>query len=362
MKYDFTVVGGGPAGCIAAAKAAESGNTVLFEEHKRQPVHCAGLISSSGFSALGLKPGRFVLNEIRGARLYSPLGSVIEVGGRDVRAYVVDRSGFDGHLLELALDAGVDYENRRVSSIRGANLLAGGRRYGSRRVILATGTDYNLQRSARLNCPKDFLVGAQYEMRVECERDTVEMHFVVPGFFAWIIPMGDRARVGLCTRGNPTMHLHRFIQALDRQHRMQSKTIYDRAFGIIPFYDPHLKTQYTNVNLVGDAAGHVKATTGGGVVLGGVAAKYACLQDYEAQWRKSIGRELRLHLEVYRFVSRLSKKNMDRLFRTISDSSGFLETYGDMDYASKTLKGLLRNPAFAIKLLLHMPSFVFDAL
>lgn len=362
MKHEIAVVGGGPAGCVAASHAAGMGDVIIFEEHERQPVHCAGLVSSSGFRVLGLSPGDFVLNEIRGARLYSPMGGVIEVKDNNVRAYVVDRSAFDGYMLDRALGSGVCFENRRVTSIKNRMLLAGGRKYKADKVILATGTDYNLQKKSRLNCPREFLFGAQYEMRVACERDTVEMHFVVPGFFAWLIPAGDRTRVGLCARDNPTPHLRKFIKKLYGQRRLKSKKIFDRSFGIIPVYNPHLKTEHPYVNLVGDAAGHVKATTGGGVVMGGIAAQYAGSRDYERLWRRSIGSELLLHLRVYRLVSGLSAGNMERLFRMISDSSGFLEAYGDMDYASKTLRGLFRNPWFTLRLLLHMPSFVFDLL
>ncbi|MDD5112356.1 MAG: FAD-dependent oxidoreductase, partial [Candidatus Altiarchaeota archaeon] len=223
MNYDYAVVGGGPAGCIAAREAAGRGDVVLFEEHAVQPVHCAGLISRSGFSALGVRKGAFVLNEIRGAKLFSPLGTVAEVRSGDVKAYAVDRSLFDRHLLERALARGVSYENVMVDSVDGRLLSAGNKSFSARNIILATGTNYNLPKSMGLKCPTEFLYGAQYDMDVECDRDMVELHFVVPDFFAWVIPLEDRARVGLCAKTNPTPHLASFVRRLAGGNRLKSR-------------------------------------------------------------------------------------------------------------------------------------------
>lgn len=360
MKYDFAVVGGGPAGCIAAREAAKKGDVILFEEHEMQPVHCAGLVSSSGFKVLGIKRGDFVLNEIRGARLFSPLGTVVEVKTMDVKAYAVDRSLFDRRLLERALSNGVSYENSRVDEIEDSTLLTDKKKFVADKTILASGTNYGLQKKTKLNCPEEFLLGVQYEMDVDCERDMVELHFVVPDFFAWVIPLGDRARVGLCTKANPSQHLDSFIKRLERQRRLKSKKILNKSFGIIPLYNPKIRTQYKNINLVGDAAGHVKATTGGGVVMGGIAAQYASSANYERLWRQAIGSELRIHLKIHQFINKLSAKNIDRLFKITSESSSFLEKYGDMDYASKTVSGLLRSPWFMLKFLMNTPAFILD--
>lgn len=360
MKYDFAVVGGGPAGCIAAREAVKHGDVILFEEHAVQPVHCAGLISASGFKALNIPKGDFVLNELRGARLFSPLGGIVEVTARKAKAYAVDRSLFDRHLLSVALSKGVVYENKRVGGISSGAVTAGGKRFSASRAILATGTNYNLQKKMRLNCPKEFLVGAQYEMHVDCQPDVVELHFVVPDFFAWVIPLGGRARVGLCTKGNPTPHLESFIRRLARQKRLKSACVLNRSYGIIPVYNPRLRTHYPNINIVGDAAGQVKATTGGGVVMGGLAAHHAWSNDYEILWRQAIASDLSLHLRIHRFVSRLSARNLERLFALTAESSRSLEKYGDMDYASKTLRGLFLNPTFTLKLLLHTPAFLLD--
>ena len=46
--------------------------------------------------------------KIKGARIFSPDGSSISNGGEKVRAYVIDRTIFDRHLLQRVAEAGAD--------------------------------------------------------------------------------------------------------------------------------------------------------------------------------------------------------------------------------------------------------------
>ncbi len=347
----ISVIGGGPIGSIAAVSCSKFDSVEIYEEHKEQPVQCSGLISKSGLERLGISAEKIAKNRIRGARFFSPLGGMFEIDGKQTKAHVFDRSEFDSFLLNLAIDSGAKFLNKRIDDI--SNLK-------SDRIILATGTNYNLHRKLGLDMPREFLIGAQYEMRVECDKDFVELHFNVPGFFSWIIPVEDYARVGLCARTNPVPYLDKFLQELDEKGRILSKNILNKNFGIIPVYNPKLKTDYGRLITVGDAAGHVKATTGGGIVLGGIAAKFSYEKNYEVKWRSEIGRELRLHLFIRRFLDRLSDKNLDRLLSVLADYGGIIEKRGDMDIASKSIIALAKNPKFIARLMLEMPYLLID--
>ena len=108
---------------------------------------------------------------------------------------------------------------------------------------------------------------------VVCEIDPamVEVWFgeeTAPGFFAWVIPTYEgQARVGLAARGgDPTRLLARFIKK-----RFNASYPSPRA-GQVLVDGPVSRTSFPGMLLVGDAAGHVKPTTGGGVVLGGLCA------------------------------------------------------------------------------------------
>ncbi|NYZ78320.1 hypothetical protein H0N96_02885, partial [Candidatus Micrarchaeota archaeon] len=104
-------------------------------------------------------------------------------------------------------------------------------------------------------------------------------------------------------------------------------------------------TQDGRVLLVGDAAGQVKATTGGGVVFGGscarVAARCAAVfiregkeLNYEREWRREFGKELRLHAAIARAKNSLGNSGLDFALTAgrVLGVPLFLKRFGDMDF------------------------------
>lgn len=356
----ISVIGAGPIGSVAAEYCSKRYDTVLFESRMDRRIQCAGLISKSGLDGLGIKVSSsspFLQNRVRGARIFSPSGIMLEVdGGRD-KAFIVDRQGFDDYLRDKAVDSGAKFINEKVDERSIKELIK-----KSEKLVIATGTNYKLHKVLNLEMPHEFLTGAQYEMRIDCDREFVELYFNVPGFFSWIIPVEGYARVGLCTRGNPVPYLDGFIRKLAADGRVLNRKILNKNFGVIPVYDPGIKTQYKKMMVVGDAASQVKATTGGGVVMGCTAARFVCERDYEKQWRSEIGRELYLHLLIRRFLNRLSDKNLDRFFTLLNENKEVIEKEGDMDVASKLLYAFLKKPRFMAKFLLQTPGYIFDML
>ncbi len=350
----ISVIGAGPVGSITALKGFENHDITLHEEHKTQPIQCAGLISKSGLGRLGVPLKKSIIkNEIQGAVIVSPAGNSFRIDGKGAKAYVIDRREFDHYLLDTAIDCNVNFINKRVKSLGDIK---------ADRIVLATGTDYYLHRKLNLDIPKRFLIGAQYEMNLECDNNFVELHFNTPDFFSWIIPVGDYVRIGSCASRNPVPHLENFLKKLKKDGRIKNPKILNRNFGVIPIYDPNLRTDYGKIITVGDAAGQVKASTGGGIIMGGISAKHACHPDYERRWRSEIGRELSLHLMINRFLSRLSSKKTDKLFSLIKEHKWILEEKGDMDIASQALSGLFKNPRFTLKFLWQLPGYAFDML
>ncbi|ODS41055.1 MAG: hypothetical protein A7315_15330 [Candidatus Altiarchaeales archaeon WOR_SM1_79] len=327
----IAVIGGGPVGSIAALEAVKKDDVTIFEEHyaDTQPVRCAGLISKSGLNRIGVAGRDFVQNKVRGAKIYSPSGNLLEVDAGETKAFVVDRRAFDEHLLNTARDAGCGVVNERVRDINFKDM---------KKVILATGANYQLHRKLDLPAPK-FLSGAQYEMKISCDPDFVELYLgETPDFFAWVIPLDDNlARIGSASRRNPTPYLENFIKKL--KGRMHGDEILNKTYGKIPIYSPKIKTSHANgkIIMVGDAAAQVKATTGGGVVMGGIAAKFSCRTDYEKKWRCEIGRELWLHLQIRRFLNKISDRALDELISLLNEHKDIIERKGDMDIASELL-------------------------
>jgi digeranylgeranylglycerophospholipid reductase len=344
----ISVIGAGPAGCIAAINSAKKSDTIIYDSQGRghRRIQCSGLLSRTGLISLGINPltdssKDLVRNTVRGARIYSPSGKVLEVDGGKNKAI-----GAGAKIIKETVGP------EKIKEIRNK----------SEKTILATGTNYNIQKSLGILHPKKHLFGAQYELEIECDPEYVEMYLNVPGFFSWIIPAGDNARIGLCTTINPVPYLEHFIKKLTKDNRIKDQKIIDRNYGIIPIYDPRLKTQFKDISLIGDAAGHVKATTGGGIILGGIAAQYACEDDYEKKWRKAVGRELYLHLQIRKILARISEKNTDKLIQSLSEKRKTFETAGDMDKATNLVFNLAKDPQFVAKLLIQSPSILIDLL
>lgn len=370
---DITVIGAGPAGLIAAREAARKGaEVVVLEEHEEigVPSHCAGLLNVEGLKRIGLTPERgFIQNEIRGAHFHSPSGLEFTVESRQVKAFVVDRVILDRVLGSHATHAGVDirlgskvsdliFRNKHVSGVKvnGASL-------SSKIIIDGEGSVSKFVREVGLKSHKKILPAIQFE--VEWRDVTPEFVDVfvgrktAPDFFAWIVPTGSgSARIGLaCNYSNPRRLLERFIE-----HKLTKCRVKSLKGGAIPISGPIPRTYAERFLVVGDAAGHTKPTTGGGVITGGICAGIAgqtaansvargdfsagCLKAYQDGWRKELGKEFLTMLFARRTLNRLSDRTMDKIFRVIIDNElqRLIKEKGDIDFQSEVLRALMRNP------------------
>jgi digeranylgeranylglycerophospholipid reductase len=340
-----TVIGAGPCGCLAAKEIAKAGKRVeIWEEHNEigKPVQCAGLVSGKGLEKLNVDFRGSVLNEVRGARLYSPSGIHFEVARKKAQAYVIDRTRLDKICAEEAQS-------------EGAEIVLGKRWEPRNRVDVAA--DGSLSRVvSSLGLTRRYIHTYQVEAKLDRDPDFVELHFsnsFAPGFFAWVIPLGDgRCRVGTGTTmsANPKECLQRFMKASGK----------NELSALIPVYKPGQKTVYGSTLLVGDAAAQVKATTGGGITVGGFCARIAGKivgegiprEKYESLWRAEFGRVLDLHLQIRTFADRLSDDEMDDLFRMAIDNGipETIENCGDMDDPRPLINSVLRRPLVMLKL------------
>ncbi len=145
--------------------------------------------------------------------------------------------------------------------------------------------------------------------------DATDMFFgnLAPGGYAWIIPKAGCANVGLGTwerfRGNLRELFDKFVA--DRRLEPGKAT-----GGFVPVLGPPPRTVKDNVMLVGDAAGMVMATNGGGNNVAMIAGRYAGLtaadhlldatplDAYESRWRTAVGGPLAEGVRIKRFADR----------------------------------------------------------
>ncbi len=368
MKYDVVVVGAGPAGAVASKYAARNGaRTLLIEEHASigSPVQCTGLISTAALAECEIGEWGFVLARMKGAFVYAPDGEELIVRGKGVKAYVIDRKVFDRVLAESSLDEGVDILLKtRFTGMGGGKIsvISSGEREEIQAgvIIGADGIQSSVGRTAGIPRCEKFLSGVQFEAPYAAsDPGFVEIftgNNIAPGFFAWAVPFGDMARIGLAKNPGGFAAQHYLENLLKHPvialRYRGSRT--EHVVGGIPLGPPD-RTVKDNVMLVGDAAGQVKPTSGGGVYMGAVCAKIAgevaaraaCketrLEEYEKRWRSAVGRELAIGMRIHKSLGKLSDENLNEFIAFLNkpEIRDCITEYGDMDHPSVLLQKLI---------------------
>ena len=336
------VVGGGPAGSIAAISALRSGHSVvLSEEHVEAglPRNCSGLFSRDGLESLSpfIDYRRHVVNTIKGARI-NFAGTDFIVRRKAPVAFVCDRAGMDRELASLAGAEGAEihYGERIRTS------------FHSRNIIGADGPLSAIARHFGFPAINRHAATLQAQIRYAAEDPhMIEMHISnsrFPGFFAWVIPQNET-----CAEFGVGVELpHRPILAWNHLMKLKGIENAQKPRGFVIPLSPRGFTAKRhgrrNVLLAGDAAGQVKSTTGGGVIFGGNCAALAGRHAenpgrYELEWRLRYGADLALHRMIHSFISSRSDAQLSAFCRRIKklNLDSYLSHHGHMDRPTRMM-------------------------
>ncbi len=350
--YDVVVVGAGPAGSVAARRAAEGGLKTLLIEKRNEigvPVRCAEAIGAD-LSRQFIEPDpRWIDASITHFAVHNSLGQSVLMPPAEP-TLVVNRKLFDLELAQLAAHAGAEVRTgtsavgvqMQDGAVCGVKIESSGKveTIPARLVIAADGTESQVARWAGVKTVSplaDYFVGIEYllsGMQELIDPHICEYHIdhtLAPSGYLWVFPKGeDRANVGLvitaaqCKKVRPVALLDRFV-AKRYPHARRIDTI----AGGIPVTGA-LKSMVTNgLMIVGDAAHQADPMTAGGICLGMLGAAMAMevgvvavqqgdvsarrLQAYDKAWQKRFGKMHAALYKVRRILANLDQSRLDAL-------------------------------------------------
>jgi len=346
MLHDIIIIGAGPSGSHIAQRLSHLGYSVVVVEKNVRPgddICCTGILSQECLRAFALDNG-LVLRQVNSAKFLSPSGKCLRLCREAPVAAIVDRARLDMSLAKQAEASGAHYLfGARASDILpqpdAVEVRIDGQHQETvlkaKAAIIATGFGSALPGKLGLGEIKQFVLGAQAEVEMNGV-DEVEVYFdqkLAPGGFAWLVPTTEgKGLVGLLTRNQADFCLKNLLNALSGQGKITSSEV-TPSYDIIPLR-PLPKTYADRVLVVGEAAGQVKPTTGGGIYYGLLCADIAAevlhqaflagdfsaavLSAYQKKWRARLNRELTIGYWARNLMANLSNNHIDRLFHLAS--------------------------------------------
>ncbi len=339
---DVIVIGGGPVGLhFARCMAAEGFEVEVLEEHLStgEPVHCTGILAPEIFQEFSLSSNS-ALNELRTIQFYSPKGRMASYETDRTEAIVVDRCAFDRHLRDLACAEGAQIRSGvRAVRIRNNGACtfvhcADDEVRKARACVIATGSSYALHRDLGIGFPPIFLSCVQVELPA-ANAGNVEIHLgsdLAPRGFAWAVPVhrkeGSFVRIGVMCEKNAEHSLKEFMPRLKSWGVPAGSDLPLRP-RLLPLA-PIRKTYGNRLLVIGDAAGFVKPTTGGGVFYGMISAGMASevladalrrdrldesqLSAFQKLWKERLMEEIEAQLTLRLLIQRLTDEELESIF------------------------------------------------
>lgn len=363
MKKKVVIIGAGVVGLVLGKELGRLGIDVTVYDSKRSvsqgAARASGIFSSTGLSEIGIDYRKSIVNTMNGAVLHGG-GEELRVQASETKAFILDR----GIFAELCA---------KEAEGAGAKIMLGKRLTKSELIELAKGNNIIIGADGAVSTVastfgfpgiSEYILTykAEYENAIVRNIHNVDLFFsnrIAKRFFAWTVPYSkSRLEVGIgissYSKKNSINAFNDFISTEYMKRVLAGASKRAGYASIIPI-ELREKTVIGNVLLVGDAAGQVKATTGGGVIFGTSCARVAArsiynhiengapLNNYEKEWRKEYALDLRLHRALHGYYSMLGERGLGFMIKMTKGLGldGFLAKYGDMDSPRLVLKRFL---------------------
>lgn len=377
---DVIVIGAGPAGIHAAFLLAQAGlDVALFEAQCRvgERAICSGVVGNEAFARFDL-PTQPIVSEIRCIQAISPGGRKLEHRTDEPLAQVIDKGEFNRALAQRAVESGVELRlgcwvsslkvEKHSVGIQYRCVESGAASLRAQVAVITTGVNGALNHALGLAHPRQFLRALQAEITLPPNgHGTATRVFVgqgvAPGAFGWEIPLGNnRWRVGLMTESNPEPYFAALLKKVAPQTevsalRIDRKGIAQAAAG---------RCVVDRVIAAGEAAGHIKTTTGGGIYYGLLSAELVAdvlirafrsknfsarsLGEFERYWRSTFGNELMVGYFARKLASHFTDGQIDSFFDVANATELLVRLNGRLQFdwhhraLLATLRALLTIP------------------
>ena len=345
--YDVVVAGASAAGLRAARLLAGAGlRTAVFDRRgdAGEDAERTWIVTPHIEEVLGRRPNGAVVHETDVMRLTSPGRETdVELDPPDL---IVERSALFDCLAREAADAGAELRfGRRVKEVRESR---GALEVGADGITSTVAASVGLGRPATVP-----LVQAVVRLPAGWDPRVTQVWFEPADtpYFYWLIPeSAERGVLGLIGDGRSGVRdlLDGFLA-----RRGLEPLAYQAS--LVALHRPRRRLEVrlaggrSRVLLVGDAAGHVKVTTVGGVVTGlwGASAAARALvgeRPYGPELWK-LRRELYLHDAIRWVMNRFGRREYDALLRLLNGPLRRLIRHQNRDsMAPQTLKLFAAQP------------------
>jgi len=322
-SYDIVVVGGGTAGCFAAATAVQEGLDVALLERKTEDeaghIACGDAIKGkSTFPDVidrdYLREESFTNENIQRAMFLNEKGENYDIPFQGESGAVVDRKRYGEVLLEEADRLGTDVHYNTVvndviqnGTVSGVETIRRGNQitYEADVVIDAAGALSLLQ-------DKTDFEGTRYDTNVDysqfCSayREVIEVDEPVDyddaivfkpteelGYLWYFPRTSQEINAGLGFQmSEPPMQLVDVLKRdLENQPEFENATVKDKLGAALPTRRPYDSAVAPGFMSVGDAAAHVNPTTGGGIPGAAKAGHWAAEVATEAITDGDVGED-----------------------------------------------------------------------
>jgi len=386
--YDLLMIGGGPAGAIAARTAAKAGLSACIVEKRPAigaPVRCAEGIGMESLAEFVEPDPCFISAEMQRAAIVAPDGTTMTLDSESAGGkvgYVLDRKVFDRELVWQAAEAGADVAVKTRASapimndgkVCGATLEFCGTKTDVMAdiVVAADGVESKFSKWCGIDTTvplREIMSSAQYivtdiDIDPHCTVFCLGNN-VAPQGYLWVFPKGDRtANVGIGISGIKSGDGHRAKDYLDRYLTSKfpnGKTI-EWIVGGVSVCRPLACTVGDGLIIAGDAARVVDPLTGGGIYnamyTGDLAAKVAidaiekgetskaALMPYDTQWRESkMGKTIERNYHIKEYMINLTDAKLNAIIQTATSIN--LKEFSTLQLVKELIK---RDPKLIFEL------------